>query len=633
MSVQPMKFITMTGPLEKFDEMVRSCIIDRQFHLEMVLQQAHQNRLLRPLDTANPMGELLRQADSVLSRLGIEPAYRPFPEQVDEGRARDELERITRQLDELDGQMERLRQEAVDERSAVNQLEKMAGLSMELSALRRLQHLVFRFGHMPQESYRSFQEAIDKREDCFFFPTKTDGDQLYGCYFALRSQEEKVDALFASMHFVPVDLNDQVTGTAQQAIVTLTNRAQDDEDQVSRLQQQEQELAEKEGERLLSLRAWLCRENQVLDVRRYAARSTETFYLMGWVPEQEMEQFRANVEAFGGLDYVVDEAEDAGITPPTKLKNGLLGRIFEPFLRMYGLPNYREHDPSTFMALTYCLFFGIMFGDVGQGALLVLAGLFMALKKKMWLGRILACCGVSSVAFGFVYGSVFGFEHVLPGFKILEGDNNVLYLLLASLGMGVVLIGYVMVLNISNGVRQRDFDKIFFGPNGLAGMVFYFGLIAAAVLALLGVVNLFRVWYVLPVMVLPLLVMLFREPLSKLAAGEKDWKPESLGGLLVGGFFELFETLLSFLTNTLSFLRVGAYAITHVALMLVVHALAGSGNLVVLVLGNLFVMGLESVMVCIQVLRLEFYELFGRFYQDSGREFQPKIVDYSAKSN
>ena len=244
----------------------------------------------------------------------------------------------------------------------------------------------------------------------------------------------------------------------------------------------------------------------------------------------------------------------------------------------------------------------------------------------MWLGRIISCCGVASVVFGFVYGSVFGFEDILPGFKILEG-SNVLYLLLASLGLGAVLIGYVMVINIINGVRQRDFDKIFFGPNGLAGMVFYFGLIAAAV------VNLFTAWYILPVIVLPLLVMLFREPLSKLAAREKDWKPESLGGLLVGGFFELFETLLSFLTNTLSFLRVGAYAITHVALMLVVHALAGSGNIVVLVLGNLFVMGLESVMVCIQVLRLEFYELFGRFYQDSGREFQPRIVDYSAKLN
>lgn len=632
MSVQPMKFVTITGPVERFDQVVRSCVIDRQFHLEMVLQWAGRNKWMRPLDPANAMTPLLKQADELLARLGLKPEYRPFPQQGDLQQAGAYLDGLRAQLDEMDGQMDRLRQEAVDDRSAVSQLEKMAGLSLELSELRSLRHLVFRFGHMPQESYQSFREAIEKREDCFFFPTKTDGDQLYGCYFALRSREETVDALFASMHFVAVDLSDQVNGTAQQAIQTLTSQAQDDETRVRLLQGQERDLAEKEGERLLALRAWLCRENQVMDVRRYAACSKETFYLMGWVPEGELEDFLAGVDAFGGLDYVTDDAEDAGITPPTKLKNGPLGRIFEPFLRMYGLPNYREHDPSTFMAVTYCLFFGIMFGDAGQGALLILCGLFMAWRRKMWLGRILACCGVSSVVFGLVYGSVFGFEDLLPGFKILEG-SNVLYLLLASLGLGAVLMGYVMVLNICNGVRQRDFDKVFFGPNGLAGMVFYFGLIAAAVLTLLGVVNLFRVWYILPVVVLPLVVMLFREPLSKLAEGQKDWKPESVSGLLVGGFFELFETLLSFLTNTLSFLRVGAYAITHVALMLVVHALAGSGNLVVLVLGNLFVMGLESVMVCIQVLRLEFYELFGRFYQDSGREFQPRIVDYTAKLN
>ncbi|HIT32702.1 MAG TPA: ATPase V [Candidatus Enterenecus stercoripullorum] len=632
MSVQPMKFITITGPVEAFDQVVRSCVINRQFHLEPAVQSARHNKWLRPMDTANPMTPLLRQADELICRLGLEPAYRPFPEQADTEETKTYLDGLDSQLDQMEKQMDQLRQEAVDDRSAANQLEKLAGLSLELSELRKMQHLVFRFGHMPQESYRSFQEALEKREDCFFFPTKTDGDQLYGCYFALRSKEETVDALFASMHFVPVDFSDQVNGTAQQAIVTLTNQARDDETRVRLLQGQEQDLAAKEGERLLSLRSWLCRENQVMDVRRYAARSKETFYLMGWVPKGALEELLTDINAFGGLDYVVDDAEDAGITPPTKLKNGPLGRIFEPFLRMYGLPNYREFDPSTFMAITYCLFFGIMFGDAGQGALLILFGLFMALKKKMWLGRIIACCGVSSVVFGFVYGSVFGFEDILPGFKILEG-SNVLYLLLASLGLGAVLIGYVMVINIANGVRQRDFDKIFFGPNGVAGMVFYFGLILAAVLTLLGVANLFTAWFILPVIVLPLIVMLFREPLSKLAAGKKDWKPESVSGLLVGGFFELFETLLSFLTNTLSFLRVGAYAITHVALMLVVHALAGSGNIVVLVLGNLFVMGLESVMVCIQVLRLEFYELFGRFYQDSGREFQPKIVDYSAKLN
>ncbi len=632
MSVQPMKFVTLTGPAEAFDRVVRDCILDRSFHPENALQTMRGNSRLRPMTGGTAVAPLLRQADGLLERLGLEPEYRPFEEPESTETVQTYFDGLEGRLNEMDQLMEALRQEADDDRSSVGQLQKLTGLSVGLNTLREMKHLAFRFGHIPLDSYRSFQTALDKREDCYFISTEVEGDLVYGCYFALRQNEEQVDALFASMHFVPVPLSDRVDGTAAEAIASLTHQAEDDEAAIAALLEQKKELTQAEGDKLLSLRAWLCREYQVAETRRCAACSGDTFYLIGWVPKKELPAFLKGVEEFGGLDCVTDDADDTGLTPPTKLKHGVLGRIFEPFLRMYGLPNHREYDPSTFMAITYCLFFGIMFGDVGQGALLILFGFLMWKLKKMWLGRIVSCCGVGSVIFGFVYGSVFGFEEWLPGFKILHG-SNVLYLLLASLGLGVAMIVYAMVLNISNGIRQKNYDKIFFGPNGLAGMVFYLGLIVAALLTLLGVVNLFRIWYVLPVILLPLIIILLREPLTKLCSGEADWKPESVSGLLVGGFFELFETLLSFLTNTLSFLRVGAYAITHVALMLVVHALAGSGNIVVLVIGNLFVMALEAVMVCIQVLRLEFYELFGRFYQDSGREFLPKNVDYSAKIN
>lgn len=633
MSVQAMKFVTLTGPVGEFDQVVRACILDRQFHPESAIQTVGQSGQLRPLSMRSPVSAMLRQADALLDRLGLAPAYRPF----EEARSREEdqayLDELQARLDELDRQLEELHQAAADDRSAVSQLEKLAGLSVELRTLREMNHLAFRFGHMRQENYRACRETLDRREDCFFFPTRTEGAQVYGCCFALRQREEAVDALLASLHFVPLHIDDQAGGTAEEAIDALTRQAAEAEESAAGLAQQKAELAGQEGERLLALRSCLCRESAVMDMRRYGARSRETFYLTGWVPGGELEEFRQRAEQFDGLECVVDSADDTDLTPPTRLKSGLLGRIFEPFLRMYGLPNYHEFDPSTFMALTYCLFFGIMFGDAGQGAGLVVIGILLAWKKKMWLGKIIACCGASSVIFGFVYGSVFGFEEILPGFKILHG-SNVVYLLAASLAMGVVMIGFVMVLNIANGVRQRNFDKILFGPNGLAGMVFYLGLLAAALVTLFCGVNLFRIWYVLPVLVLPLVLILLREPLSRLAEGRKDWKPESVGGLLVSGFFELFETMLSFLTNTLSFLRVGAYAITHVCLMLVIHTMAGANlNPVVLVLGNLFVMGFEGLLVGIQVLRLEFYELFGRFYQDSGREYRPKTVDYSAKTN
>ena len=136
-----------------------------------------------------------------------------------------------------------------------------------------------------------------------------------------------------------------------------------------------------------------------------------------------------------------------------------------------------------------------------------------------------------------------------------------------------------------------------------------------------------------------LVLMLLREPLSRLLSGDPDWKNFSVGEVLGTGFFELFETLLSYLTNTLSFMRVGAYAITHVGLMLVVQmlanmagGLASPGGIIVMILGNLFVMGFEGLLVGIQVLRLEFYELFGRFYDDGGVAYEPKIIDYTSRS-
>jgi V/A-type H+/Na+-transporting ATPase subunit I len=81
---------------------------------------------------------------------------------------------------------------------------------------------------------------------------------------------------------------------------------------------------------------------------------------------------------------------------------------------MYGLPAYNEFDPTIFLAITYIFIFGCMFGDAGQGLLLVIGGALLYKLKKMDLGAIISMAGVFSTIFGFLYGSVFGFEHVIP---------------------------------------------------------------------------------------------------------------------------------------------------------------------------------------------------------------------------
>ncbi|MEF9971428.1 MAG: hypothetical protein RR731_03850 [Oscillospiraceae bacterium] len=285
------------------------------------------------------------------------------------------------------------------------------------------------------------------------------------------------------------------------------------------------------------------------------------------------------------------------------------------------------------MAITYTLLFGIMFGDVGQGVCLLVIGFLLWKLKGMWLGRIVALCGVSASAFGFVYGSVFGNEHLLPGFKVLE-DGNTMKILIVAVGVGVGLILICMILNIITGIRQRDIKKIFFSPNGLAGFVLYLGIAFGVVMQVLKGVSVFSSFYILGVVILPLFLIFAAGPLTKLLTGQKDWLPKSFGMFIVEGFFELFETLLSYVSNTVSFLRVGAFAISHAGMMMVVYLLTasadGGNNLAGLIFGNLLVTGLETVLVCIQVMRLEFYEMFGRFYESGGVKFAPKTINYAA---
>ena len=649
MSVVPMKLLTLAGPLERFDQVVSACVIDQQFHPEPALRLMGEVKGVMPMDSSNPYAPLLRRAEEVAREAGVELAYAPFPDRLPRKELTAYFDQVEEQVMTLLHRKEELEHTAAESAAAVEQLEYLRGIGADLDELWGLEFSRFRYGYLPRETYDSFQDALDQEDDLLFVPTTLGPRRVYGVYFTTKQAKSRVDMLFSSLHFTRINLEVQPHGTVEQAIAELNAGVERMKGEAAQAEGELRALREQERGRLLSDYAYLRYHSECRDLRRYACRSRDSFYLVGWVPEDAVAEIQERMAQFSELSCVIDVAADVDrFTPPTKLKNPFLGRVFQPFLEMYGLPAYHEKDPSLFMAITYCLFFGIMFGDLGQGLCLALLGLMLTKVKGMWLGSIITCCGLSGALFGCVYGSVFGFEDILPGFKIMEETrlgglgvvSNVLLLLVLSIALGIFMLLLVMAVNIMNGVKQRNFEKIFFGPNGAAGMVFYAGVLIAALAAVAFGVNLLTPAYVLPVLVLPLALMLFREPLSHLAAGDPEWRSFSLGEVLGTGVFELFETLLSYLTNTLSFMRIGAYAITHVGLMLVVHMLAqlaggvgGPVGIVILVAGNAFVMGFEGLLVGIQVLRLEFYELFGRFYDDGGVPFTPKKIDYTSHTD
>ncbi len=637
MSVEQIVMATITGPEKLLDTAIERLIINRQFHPENAIKAMAGTKKLLPLDIANPYSETLSKSMALASEFGITPDYRDFSaESYEPSQISGQLEEISQQLVKNNAQMQEMTRILQNATVVSEQLSHFESFDVELSSLFQMRYLKFRFGRIPAESHREVVRRLGSRPDVYYFDSGNSEHWIYGGYFALPMDYSRVDSIFASLGFerIHIDLEDNTESTVNQEEQRLREQAKQAEQSLKELEAERKKLIADNSEGLLKMYSWLRFKNECYSLRAYAGAHHGKFYMVGWIPEEGSKEFSRECESYGELVCTLTLPKDRpGARPPVKLKKGFISGIYQPFVEMYGLPAYGELDPRLFMAITYTLLFGIMFGDIGQGVLLIISGLLLWKLKKMWLGRIVALCGVSATAFGAVYGSIFGNEHLLPGFKVLE-DGNTMKILIVAVAVGVVLILACMILNIITGIRQKDIKKIFFEPNGLAGFVLYTGIAAGAVLKIVKGVSVFTPLYIIAVIALPLFLIFAATPVTKLVTGQKDWLPKSVGMFIVEGFFELFETLLSYVSNTVSFLRVGAFAISHAGMMMVVYLLSagadGGYSIGGLIFGNLLVTGLETVLVCIQVMRLEFYEMFGRFYQSGGVSFKPAVVNYKA---
>ena len=218
-------------------------------------------------------------------------------------------------------------------------------------------------------------------------------------------------------------------------------------------------------------------------------------------------------------------------------------------------------DPTAFVAITYVLLFGIMFGDLGQGICLAIVGALMWKLKKMPLGKILVPCGISSAVFGTVFGSCFGYEHWLDLFYkhifgLSEKPVEVMqpqttnYIIFSAVGIGISLILIAMLINIVSSLRRKHYEDALFGPNGVAGLIFYASLICGFGLQIITGKKIVTLPYTLCLIVLPLLVIFFREVLGGLVEHRPDAIPKKWGEFIVQNFFELFELMLRYVQET-----------------------------------------------------------------------------------
>lgn len=333
------------------------------------------------------------------------------------------------------------------------------------------------------------------------------------------------------------------------------------------------------------------------------AVSDNFVWITGWTSDRSGDSLRKALQSQGSRAILhFPEAPD-DLSPPLILHNPWWAKPFEIFAGMLGTPGKNEADPSKLLAILVPLLFGYMFGDVGQGFILLLAGIF--LQKRWPLLRILIANGASAMLFGVIFGSMFGREDLIPALW-LHPVSQPLPVLAVPLVVGALIILLGLILSALESSWRGEWQR-------------WLRLDAPVIVLYLGIVSLFSALDFAMLFISGALLWFIIGSFIQ-AKGKILPVLASIGGL--------FETTMQLALNALSFVRVGAFALAHAGLSMAFSIMADSASsmviaLIIMLLGNIIVIVLEGLVVSIQTTRLVLFEFFIRFLQADGRVFKP----------
>lgn len=632
MAIAKMNLAKFSGKADMLDKLIWDCLADGNFHPEQASQYISASMGYVPFYEENLYKQPLQEIKELASSIGYE---------LDDSATERNLvldEESSGLLSEVKDDLKALADEKqllIDQKTrcenGITVFSHYIDLDINLDKLLESEFIQVRFGRMPLESYEKFvsSEAIQSNPYVMFIPSSHDEQFYWGVYFTPKDKKEEIDRIFAGLYFERFKVPG-AAGTPKDIIEHLKESIDILTKQIEEIDRRTKELLDENMQELDILYSTLLVRNEIYEMKKNVVVNGEYFFCVGWVTRASAKALKEKVEKLDGISMELwKPEEDTTNTPPTKLKNLKIARPFEFFIDMYGLPGYHDVDVTSFVAVTYTIIFGLMFGDIGQGFVLSIAGYLMWKLKKMALGKALIPCGISSMIFGFVFGSVFGYEHLLdPVYhalgwkgKPLEVMDSINTVLLIAIGIGVGLVCVAILINIYACIKRKHFGEAIFSQNGIVGLIFYLSAACFAFNFMSGQTLVANSTLGILLAVGAVLLMIKEIPIG-IIDKHPDWKPESIGDFVAQNVFELLEYVLSYASNTVSFLRVGAFVLVHAGMMMVVFSLAGeSENIFVIILGNILVIALEGLLTGIQVLRLEFYEMFSRFYEGNGRPF------------
>ncbi|MCL2318872.1 MAG: V-type ATP synthase subunit I, partial [Treponema sp.] len=574
---------------------------------------------------------------------------------------------LSRRENELSGEKRKIEE-------TLNEARAFANLNAPFSDLDRLSYLTLRVGRLDSRWEDELKENIAPRGAIIPLGPTSDGTGTRILAAASRRGRFALDSELRKVNFTPIAIPEGFKGVPSELLSGLETKFKDVEKELDDINSRRAKLREEHGPELQSLAGSYLMAGIIVQLKARLTASQSAYLLSGWVPAdmvqyiaEELERItegRIALRAF--VPEEVSSVREGREKVPVSLKHGRFVKGFEPLVFSYGAPLYGTIDPTPVVAVFYTVLFGIMFGDVGQGIVLLILGFLTGKGVPAFFRRFrkfsvpLVAVGISSLIMGFVNGEFFTFEDVFVGptrfiTGLLTGHpvdrilnllplpekggsiERLFYFFGFTLSLGVLLNSAGLIINMVNLFAQKKYEKAIFTRTGLAGTLFFWYAIFIAVRAVLGMAMPGRYsfslyWYDWAGLVVPLLGILLGPALWRLFSGERPVLEE--GGMVFGIelFVDTLETVSNNISYTVSFVRVGVFALSHVVLSYIVFlftemvstAVAGPlWSVIIFLFGNGVIIVLEGLIVAIQVVRLQYYEFFSKFFTETGVQFSP----------
>jgi len=608
------------------------------------------------------ISELRKRIEGFLHPVGI---YPDPPEELDlNNRVSVDIKEEMKKLDKLAVERERIRERQRVVQQEVLKLEDikrqvaMYGLGISDVALSSQHSFIsIQIGKIPTTNMNHLQDAIHDIPSVVL-PIDEDKERTHLLVISMKRDTRRVEDILKNVGWTSVELPQEVSSFKADISEDLSSKLSLLISEQKKLNDDADELITKESERLKQL--WInLRVNELMyRIQSYFMHSSRTMIFSGWLPSSKKDLITKKIiQASEGRCYLewheakkvlADKQE-----PPVQFHNPKVFAPFQMLVSNFGIPEYGTIDPTPFVMPIYMIMFGLMFGDAGQGVILATLGFLGAFffKKKQKketfinLSHLIFWCGLSSILFGILFGSYFGMAWFKPLWfdfhGIVSGHSqegaliqDVYDILEITIFFGITVIFIGLVFNWINLFSKRKWLELIFDKGGImGGWIYMGGIYIAYYMVSHGYKGLPGSNILFPLVGLPALLLFVKEPLHfmkhrKEGAAEKFTFLTPLN-FAMEWIVELLEIFSGYLSNTLSFMRVAGLGIAHVCLMMSFFTLAdmfgGKGvvPLLVLIAGNILVIGLEGLSAGIQALRLNYYEFFTKFFHGTGKLYSP----------